>query len=146
MAGIGARLRMIRQQWGLSLREVEQRSRSLARERGDPSFQVSAGWLARLEGDGHESTVNKLIALAEIYGIPIDQLLGSNDVGYAELPTLDQLPNLSAPKLPFKGSRKSRANHLLSDTPFPDRSPDETTLLQTENAPSRKLIFARHYR
>jgi transcriptional regulator with XRE-family HTH domain len=114
MAGIGARLRMIRQQWGLSLREVEQRSRSLARERGDPSFQVSAGWLARLEGDGHESTVNKLIALAEIYGIPIDQLLGSNDVGYAELPTLDQLPNLSAPKLPFKGSRKSRANHLLS--------------------------------
>jgi transcriptional regulator with XRE-family HTH domain len=81
MAGIGARLRMIRQQWRLSLREVEQRSRSIACERGDSFFQVSASWLARLEGDGHELTVNTLIALAEIYSIPIDQLLRSNCLG-----------------------------------------------------------------
>jgi transcriptional regulator with XRE-family HTH domain len=133
MAGIGARLRAIRQQWGLSLREVELRSQSIARERGDPSFQVSAGWLARLESDGHELTVNKLIALAEIYSIPIDQLLRSNFPRNAEPLTL---PSPSATTLQIEGSRKSQANHLFSDTSFPDQSPDETTLLPKKNAPS----------
>jgi DNA-directed RNA polymerase sigma subunit (sigma70/sigma32) len=61
MAGIGAMLRAIRQQWGLFLRQVERRSRSIARERGDPSFKVSASWLVRLESDGHELTVNKVM-------------------------------------------------------------------------------------
>jgi transcriptional regulator with XRE-family HTH domain len=132
MAGIGAMLRMIRQQWGLSLREVEQRSRSIAQKRGDSSFQVSASWLTRLESDGHELTVNKLIALAEIYSIPIEQLLRCNYPGNAEPRTL---PGPSTTTLPMEGSQKSQANHLLSDTPFPDQSPDETTLLPKKNAP-----------
>jgi transcriptional regulator with XRE-family HTH domain len=136
MAGIGARLRAIRQQWGLSLREVEQRSQSIARVRGDSSFQVSVGWLARLESDGHELTVNKLIALAEIYSTPIDQLLRSNYPRNAEPLTLDQLPSRSATTLPMEGSGKSQAKHLLSDPPFPDQSPDETTLLPKNSAPS----------
>jgi transcriptional regulator with XRE-family HTH domain len=147
MARIGARLRAIRQQWGLSLREVEQRSRSIALARGDSAFQVSAGWLARLESDGHELTVNKLIALAEIYSIPIDQLLGSNYPGNAEPLTMDQLPGPSATTLRMACSRKSQANHLLSDTAFPDQSPDETTLLATGNVssptPYRRGIIGR---
>jgi transcriptional regulator with XRE-family HTH domain len=133
MAGIGARLRAIRQQWGLSLREVEQRSQSVAWERGDSSFQVSASWLARLESDGHELTVNKLIALAEIYSIPIDQLLRSDYLGNAEPLTL---PSPRATTLPIEGARKSQSDHLLSDTPFRDQSPDETTLLPKKNVPS----------
>jgi transcriptional regulator with XRE-family HTH domain len=132
MAGIGGRLRAIRQRWGLSLREVERRSRSIARERRDSSFEVSASWLARLESDGHELTVNTLIALAEIYSVPIDQLLRSNYLGNAEpLP----LPGPNATTLPIEGSRKSQADHLLSDTPFRDQSPDKTTLLPKKNAP-----------
>jgi transcriptional regulator with XRE-family HTH domain len=132
MAGIGGRLRAIRQQWGLSLREVEQRSRSIAQKRDDSSFQVSASWLTRLESDGHELTVNKLIALAEIYSIPIDQLLRSNSPGNSEPLTL---PSPSATTLPMEGSQKSPANRLLSNTPFPDQSPDETMLLPEKNAP-----------
>jgi transcriptional regulator with XRE-family HTH domain len=130
MAGIGGRLRAIRQRWGLSLREVEQRSRSIAWERGDSSFQVSASWLARLESDGHELAVNKLIALAEIYSIPIDQLL-RNCLRNAESLAL---PSPSATTLPIEGSPKSQSDHLLSDTPFRDQSPDETTLLPKKNA------------
>ena len=97
---------------------------------------MSASWLARLESDGHELTVNKLIALAEIYAIPIDQLLRYIYPGNAELLTLDQLPSSSGSTLPIEGSRKSQANRSLSDTPFPDQSPDETTLLTTENGQS----------
>jgi hypothetical protein len=111
------------QQWGLTLREVEQRSRSIAQKRGDSSFQVSAS-------DGHELTVNKLIALAEIYCIPIDQLLRSNYLGNAEHLTL---PNPSATTLPMEGSRKSQSDHILVDTPFPD----EPTLLPKKNVVSR---------
>src|ERR1700689_3751698 len=75
MAGIGARLRTIRRQWQLSLREVEERSVRFAQERGSQSYQVSASWLDRLEREEHELTVNKLIALADIYNVPTEQLL-----------------------------------------------------------------------
>lgn len=137
MAGIGATLRALRQRWQLSLREVEQRSRSIARERGDLSYQFSASWLARLESDEHELTVNKLAALAEIYSIPADQLVHAACPGNAATLTLDLVPSPSAATLPIEGLRKPQADDLLSDTSFPDRSPNETSLLQTENASSR---------
>jgi transcriptional regulator with XRE-family HTH domain len=74
-AGVGARLRTIRQKWQLSLREVETRSLRLAKDRNNPSYQISAGWLNRLERKEHELTVNKLLALSEIYNFSIDHLL-----------------------------------------------------------------------
>src|ERR1700722_1674916 len=75
--GIGERLRAIRQQWQLSLREVEERSLRFAQEHGSQSHQVSASWLVRLEREKHELTVNKLVALANIYEISPEQLLRS---------------------------------------------------------------------
>ena len=59
MGGIGAKLRTIRRQWQLSLREVEKRSRHLAQEKGNQSYQVSASWLDRLEREEHELSVSK---------------------------------------------------------------------------------------
>jgi transcriptional regulator with XRE-family HTH domain len=67
MAGIGLRLRAVRRQWQLSLREVEKRSLQFAQQQGNQSYQVSASWLDRLEREEHELTVNKLIVLADIY-------------------------------------------------------------------------------
>ena len=64
--GIGPLLRAVRQQWQLSLREVEERSLRFAQEQGDQSYQVSASWLVRLEREDHELMVNKLIAVADI--------------------------------------------------------------------------------
>ena len=75
--GIGPVLRTIRQQWRLSLREVEERSLRFARELGNQSYQISASWLDRLEREQHELTVNKLIALAGIYNVTTEQLLRS---------------------------------------------------------------------
>jgi transcriptional regulator with XRE-family HTH domain len=137
MAGIGARLRMIRRQWHLSLREVEERSRRIAQERGDSSYQVSASWLARLESDEHGLTVNKLVALAEIYSTPIDQLLRCIDPENAQSLTLDQLPSSDQTLLLVEGTEKPQTTSLRRDAPVPDQSPDMTTLLPTENAPSR---------
>jgi transcriptional regulator with XRE-family HTH domain len=136
MAGIGARLRAIRQEWQLSLREVEQRSLSIARERGDLSYQVSASWLARLESDQHELTVNKLIALAQIYSIPTDQLLRSIDPENAQSLILDPLSSLNETPLLTEGSLDSQATRLRLDSPVPDQSPDETALLLARHRPS----------
>jgi transcriptional regulator with XRE-family HTH domain len=117
MVAIGARLRAIRQQWRLSLREVEQRSRRIAQERGDLSYQVSASWLFRLESDEQELTVNKLIALGEIYSTPADRLLRSIDPENEQPLIFDQISSRNETKLPTGGPR------------------DETTLLPTENTP-----------
>jgi transcriptional regulator with XRE-family HTH domain len=116
MARVGTKLRVIRQHWRLSLREVEKRSRRIAEERGDSSYRVSAKWLAGTERDEHELTLNKLIALAEIYDISIDRLAGFLYAGNELPPVLGEL---------------SRMNKT-----FLDQLPDETTLLETENAPS----------
>ena len=53
MKGVGARLRTIRGQWGLSLLEVEERSLRLAQEWGSPSYQISASWLGRVEREDY---------------------------------------------------------------------------------------------
>jgi transcriptional regulator with XRE-family HTH domain len=137
MTGIGARLRMIRRQWGLSLREVERRSRSIVRERGDSSFHVSASWLVRLESDGHELTVNKVIALAEIYSLPIDQLLRSIYPRREERQNSDQLSSPNGTEPPTEGLRKASANFLQAAKFLPGLSLDETTLLPKNNELSR---------
>jgi transcriptional regulator with XRE-family HTH domain len=77
MERVGGTLGAIRLQRKLSLREVEERSRIFAQERGDNSYRISASWLGRLEKKPHGLTVNKLIVLAHIYDIKPEQLLSS---------------------------------------------------------------------
>jgi transcriptional regulator with XRE-family HTH domain len=63
VVSIGVRLRRIRQERQLPLREVEERSLRFAQEWGNQSYRVSASWLDRLEREEHELTVNKLVVL-----------------------------------------------------------------------------------
>jgi transcriptional regulator with XRE-family HTH domain len=135
IAGIGARLRAIRQQWRLSLREVEQFSRRIAQEHGDQSYLVSASWLARLERGEHELMVNKLIALAEIYSIPIDHLIRSIDPGNADTLILGQLSSPNETLLLAGDPQEPQTTPFLP--PFPVDSVGETTLLATQNGQSR---------
>jgi transcriptional regulator with XRE-family HTH domain len=76
MDRIGGTLGAIRLQRRLSLREVAERSRIFAQERGDNSYRISVSWLGRLEKEQHELTAKKLIVLAHIYDLKPDQLLG----------------------------------------------------------------------
>jgi transcriptional regulator with XRE-family HTH domain len=134
VAGIGARLRTIRRQWQLSLREVEERSLRFAQEQGNQSYQVSASWLDRLEREEHELTVNKLIALADIYNVPTEQLLRSIYPANSRPALLRQLSSPNATLLLTEGPLEDQAKYLLPDTPVPDQTPEETTLILTENS------------
>jgi transcriptional regulator with XRE-family HTH domain len=132
MAGIGTRLRTIRQQWQLSLREVEERSLRLAKERGNQSYQVSASWLDRLEREEHELTVNKLVALSEIYNVPTEQLLRSMHPADGQSLILRQLSSPNATMLLTEGPLEDQARYLLPDAPL-HHPPEETTLLAAED-------------
>jgi transcriptional regulator with XRE-family HTH domain len=136
MVAIGARLRAIRQQWRLSLREVEQRSRRFARQRRDLSYRVSASWLTRIESGDHELTVNKWIALAEIYGIPTEQLIRLVGHGNEQSTALGHLPDPDEPLSLTEGLRKSEAKLLVSDMPSAAQFTDHTTLFAAEGRPS----------
>jgi transcriptional regulator with XRE-family HTH domain len=147
MAGIGIRLRSIRQQWQLSLREVEERSLRFAQEKGNQSYQVSASWLDRLEREEHELTVNKLIALADIYNVPTEQLLRSMYPGNTRPVLLKQLSSPNATMLLTEGPLEEQARYLLPDVPGCDQPPEETTLLSAEHgqvmAPYRRGIIGK---
>jgi transcriptional regulator with XRE-family HTH domain len=66
MAHIGELLRVIRLEWGLTLREVMERSQIIAKIWGSPSHAVSYGHLAKVEKGEHDLTVDKFLSLSEI--------------------------------------------------------------------------------
>jgi transcriptional regulator with XRE-family HTH domain len=133
---IGQRLRKIRLQWKLSLREVEERSVLCARKWGDPAFRISASWLDRVERGEHELAVNKLLALADIYSIPPQQLLASLHPGNTPPALLDQPSSPNATILLTGGPLEERAQCLLPGTPGLGHLPAETTLFPIEEGPS----------
>jgi transcriptional regulator with XRE-family HTH domain len=112
---IGQKLRAIRQQWQLSLREVEKRSLRFAQEHGSQSYQVSSSWLVRLEREGHELTVNKLIALAGIYSMSAEELLRSI-CPVSPQPILRQLSPPNMTMLLTEGPLETQAKYMLTDT------------------------------
>ena len=132
MPGIGLRLRTLRRQWRLSLREVEQRSHLLAQERGNHAFQLSASWLDRLEREEHELTVNKLITLAEIYNVPTEQLLRLMHPEDPHPPLLNSISSPKATVLLSGGVLDAQARYLLPDGYDAVQPPNETTLLSAE--------------
>jgi transcriptional regulator with XRE-family HTH domain len=94
------------------LREVEERSLRFAQEQADLSYQVSASWLAHLESKDHELTVNKLIALANIYNIPAEELLRSI-YPRSPQPILRQLPTPNVTMLLTEGPLEEQARYML---------------------------------
>jgi transcriptional regulator with XRE-family HTH domain len=144
---IGSRLRAIRNQRQLSLREVEERSLLFAQQRGDRSYQVSASWLDRLEREQHELTVNRLVSLAEIYSLPVEQLLRSMHPALTQTPISWQFSVPNATILLTGGPLEDQAKRLLPDLRLPHQPPDETTLLTAEDglpaSPYRRGIIGK---
>lgn len=140
MEGIGAKLRAIRQKWGLSLREVEERSIRLAQEWGNPSYGISASWLDRIEREDRGLSAAKLIVLAVILSIPLDQLLALCPPGNGGTPQYDQLSSPNTTLLLTKGPLEEQVKSWLPDRIISEPIPDKTTLLPFEN------YLPNHYR
>jgi transcriptional regulator with XRE-family HTH domain len=134
-AGLGAKLRAIRQQWRLSLREVEQRSFRVAEERGSESYQISASWLDRLEREQHELTVNKLLALAEIYNVSAEVLLRTAYPGQEPTFLFAQPPRSKKAGILLPGPLDLASQMLLSNGILASSSTENTGLMPAESKP-----------
>src|ERR1700693_1143592 len=75
-AQAGMKLKQLREQCGLTLREVEARSRRLAKRKLNQDFFISRGWLNNIENGSHKLSFFKLYALGAIYRVHWSNMLG----------------------------------------------------------------------
>lgn len=63
------KLKQLREQCGLTLRQVEASSRRLAKKKMNQDFFISRGWLNNIENGSHKLSFFKLYALGTIYHV-----------------------------------------------------------------------------
>lgn len=71
----GEKLKSIRQDLGISARQVERYSRQIAEAEGSAKFYISNGWLSQIETTGPLPSIQKLYTLSVIYRINFVELL-----------------------------------------------------------------------
>ncbi|MDP9867980.1 MULTISPECIES: helix-turn-helix domain-containing protein [Streptosporangium] len=69
LTAVGPRLRELRRRRGLTLAEIAERT------------EISESTLSRLESGGRRPTLELLLPLAEIYAVPLDELVGAPRTG-----------------------------------------------------------------
>lgn len=141
MDGIGIQLRAARQRLGLTLREVEERTNHLAQQWGNRAYRISASWLDRVERENRGLSATKLIVLAFIYNLTMEQMLALCP-GVNESPA--QLELVSSPNstlLLAQGPLADHAKLWLPDKLVTDPPPEDTMLLK-----SAQGVLPVHYR
>jgi transcriptional regulator with XRE-family HTH domain len=71
----GDRLRKIRSQLGMTAREVEELSRTIALQQGNEEFTISHGRIIQVENDESTPSIYKLFSLSAIYGMTLTDML-----------------------------------------------------------------------
>lgn len=129
-AALGARLRTLRESWGLTLREVERRTEALAADMRDPDFEVSASLLSRIEGGAVGVSATKLIALTSVFALSPEQIaaLLSTAVQPGTALSSVQLPN-STLLLDPHGPLHMQSELMLPSDVLSSEPPDDTALL-----------------
>lgn len=136
MEEIGVRLRKIRQQWGLSLREVEERCSRLAQHWGEPSYRLSASWLDRVEREGRRLSAVKLILLAVVYCIPPKDLLAYCSPSLSDSAIFEPPFSPNTTLLLTSGPLEEHARLWLPEGIAAASIPEETALLEPEKRPT----------
>jgi len=129
MEGIGNRLHAARTCWGLSLREVEERSARLARDWGNGGYRISASWLNRVESGNGSLSATKLIVLAAIYNLRPEEMLGLCPAVQPYLLHPDESLSPNSSVLLADGPLDADARIWLPESLVSNPPPDETTLL-----------------
>lgn len=162
MERISIELRTARQRMGLTLREVEERCNVLAEKWGHVGYKISASWLDRVEREHRGLSAAKMIVLAYIYNLTMDQMLALCP-GMGESPAqLDQVakPNTTLllgetnrPGMEIgagrglnsrganEGPLEQHARLWLPEKLVTDAPPEDTTLLKPDSG-----VLPNHYR
>jgi len=141
MDSIGAQLREARNRWGLTLREVEERSSVLAQQRGNPAYRITASWLNRIERENRKLSGTTLIVLAHIYGLSTSQILSLCPEGNEAPAQLEHISCPNSPHLLLQEPLEQHAKLWLSDQLVIGEPPERTMLL-----PSDQTAMPVHHR
>jgi len=76
----GQRLRQLRKELNLSLRDVYEKSKKLALRNRNPDFRLLPSRLSEIECRGIVPNIYRLCSLANAYGIPMKRLLALYDL------------------------------------------------------------------
>jgi transcriptional regulator with XRE-family HTH domain len=139
--GIGSRLREIRDQLKLTLRETEERCALVAQQWGNDAYRISASWLDRVERENRGLSATKLLVLAYIYNLSIDQMLSFSPGSNASSAQLLQASSPNSTLLLTQGPLEMIARAWVPDSIITDPPPEQTILLQSD----RKMMPP-HYR
>jgi transcriptional regulator with XRE-family HTH domain len=141
MDSIGVQLRAARQRLKLTLREVEERASQLAQQWGNAPYRISASWLDRVERENRGLSATKLIVLAFIYQLTMEQMLALCP-GVSESPTqLELATSPSAILLLAQGSLAEHGKIWLPDKLVTEPPPEDTRLL-----PPDQGVLMTHFR
>jgi transcriptional regulator with XRE-family HTH domain len=121
MERLGALLRSIRTEWGLSLREVKDRTELLARRWGNPRYASSFSHLSKLELGKHDMRVSTLISLSHIYSRRPETLVDACLPPEYHSPVFEPFERPNATILITEGHLYERAEQPL---PLKGASPD----------------------
>lgn len=140
MADIGKLLRGFREEWGLSLRQVKQRSEAIAELWGNSSHVVSFSYLAKLENGKHDvqdMAVSKLLTLTEIYSKEPDALLSACRPPRFSSQLKDPIGGPASTQLITEGRLANRASKIMPDDLSSVCPPRNTSLLSGGEMPGK---------
>lgn len=89
----GQKLKSLRHNRNITVRDVEQASRRIADVKGDKRFCISNGWLAQLENGVSEPSICKLFSLSVIYHANFLDLVRLYDVDVDEIEKYQPVAN-----------------------------------------------------
>src|SRR5713101_2252885 len=95
----GQKLKALRNNRNITVREVERASRRIAEAKGDKRFSISNGWLAQLEKGVSEPGICKLFSLSVIYRVKFLDLIQLYDVDIDEIEKYEPVANPNATQL-----------------------------------------------
>lgn len=90
---VGQKLKALRSDRHITVREVEQASRRIAEAKGDKRFCISNGWLAQLEKGTSEPSIHKLFSLSVIYRVQFFDLIRVYGVDLDEIRKYEPVAN-----------------------------------------------------
>ncbi len=137
MAHIGDQLRNLRLEWGLTLRDVTTRSKVVAKLWGNASHSISFSYLRKVESNGNNLSVSKLLTLSEIYSKSPESLLEACMPPRSISLVCDPIGGPEMTRIITEGRLKKRAKVLLPDDLGSDPVPDQTELLASRAVPQR---------
>jgi len=129
MERLGALLRSIRTEWGLSLREVKDRTELLAKLWGSPRYASSFSHLAKLELGQHDMRISTLISLSHIYSKRPETLVDACRPPEYDSPVFDPLEGPNSTVLITEGRLYERAERLLPLRGASPNIPENTALV-----------------